>query len=154
MIIIKPDLQVKEIFLAGPIQGAPDWQNEVAKRLYDKNVILYSPKRHDDQNFDYNEQVDWETEHLTNADIIVFYLAKEKDAIPGRSYAQTSRFELGENLARIKYTNAKQKVVIFCDKAFHGKTYIKEKAISELYKDFTFFFDNKDAFYAKLNQLI
>lgn len=153
MIILKPDLNAKTLFLAGPIQGAPDWHKEVEKELFDKNVILFSPKREDDMNFDYNEQVDWETAHLITSDILVFYLAKEKTPIPGRSYAQTTRFEIAENLARILYTGVNQKVIIFCDPKFHGGTYIKEK-VETYYKDFASFYNNKEDFYKQLKALL
>lgn len=81
------------VFLAGPIQGAPEWQNSMPTDL---NVVYLNPRREKDPNFDYTEQIKWETEALRIADIILFWIPKEASEIPGRSYAQTSRHELAE----------------------------------------------------------
>ena len=149
MVIIKPNIKPKTVFLAGPIMGAPDWHEELINKLKNENVIIASPKRNKSKDFNYDEQVEWETTNLENADIIIFYLAKEKDNVPGRSYAQTSRLELGENLARIKYCKTKQKIIVYGEEGFHGLNYIKLKI--ECYKNFATYYNDKDLF---LNELI
>lgn len=127
------------IFLAGPIQGAPDWQEEFIKKIEkelsnfksNKNVIITSPRRLEkkDDTFVYDEQVDWESYYLDKASkqgIIVFWLPKEKEKIDGRSYAQTTRFELGEWWS--KGQNIKDfKIVIGSQKEFDGMKYITKK---------------------------
>ena len=94
------------IFLAGPIQGAPDWQTSTADELLhhlpDSNVA--SPRRVadiDSPRFDYKEQVTWEKYHLRRSralGVIAFWFAAQDPTIPyetGRAYAQTSRIEIG-----------------------------------------------------------
>lgn len=44
------------VFLAGPIQGAPDWQFDMPDI---KNVIWLSPRRKTYDDFDYEEQTSW-----------------------------------------------------------------------------------------------
>ena len=64
------------IFLAGPIQGATEWHDEVINKIIielknfrtNKNIIICSPKRTKiDNNFNYDEQVDWESYYLEKA---------------------------------------------------------------------------------------
>lgn len=95
------------IFLAGPIQGAPDWQSEAINKI--KNVVssksrlhIFNPRRDKlDDDFDYQKQTDWEKSGLRQSaknGAIVFWFAKQDDSLPypsGRSYAQTSRIEFG-----------------------------------------------------------
>lgn len=101
---IEPDAPV--IFLAGPIQGAPDWQTpmgvELLHHLPESNVA--SPRRAaetDASAFDYKEQVAWEKHHLRRSralGVIAFWFATQDSTIPyeaGRAYAQTSRIEIG-----------------------------------------------------------
>src|SRR5215475_9004104 len=90
------------IFLAGPIQGAGDWQAEASTIILARRpgVVIASPRRaYLPGEFDYGKQVDWETHHLRRAaknGVILFWLAREVEPVPARAYAQTSRFELGE----------------------------------------------------------
>ena len=90
------------IFLAGPIQGAVDWQSTAIELIKKENphIIVANPRRRClDGEFDYEAQVDWETFHLRRAGengVIMFWLPKETDHDHNRAYAQTSRVELGE----------------------------------------------------------
>lgn len=98
LVLIAPDNWEKEepfIFLAGPIQGAPDWQTEAIKIIQAKNpkILIASPRRPNfpinDKNA-FNEQVDWETKYLNQAGqlgVILFWLAQEREVIRGRAYA-------------------------------------------------------------------
>src|SRR5690349_2330032 len=90
------------IFLAGPIQGAPDWQTEAATIIHDmdSSIVIASPRRdYPEGTFVYEKQVDWETNFLRTAGrigVVSFWLAAQVEEVVGRSYAQTARFELGE----------------------------------------------------------
>jgi len=58
------------IFLAGPIQGAPEWQTEAAGMIHtlDSGLIVASPrKNYAEGKFVYEKQVDWETHYLNIA---------------------------------------------------------------------------------------
>lgn len=120
----------KCVFLAGPIQGAPDWQNEAIKILTElkPDVVIASPRRPDPENVDYDSQVDWETQHLRkagNQGVIMFWLAKEQEQIPGRSYAQTSRAELFE--WKVRHERDGAKLVIGIEEGFSGAKYIRKR---------------------------
>jgi len=123
------------IFLAGPIQGAENWQNDIIEKIQNefknkklnKNIIINSPRRDiiTTENFDYEEQVNWESYHLNKSHtngIILFWMPVAKESEKGRSYAQTTRFELGEFFNKLK-----DNFIIGCDKNFHGSKYIKFK---------------------------
>lgn len=118
------------IFLAGPIQGTSDWQSILGTKLsqifndliYGSNVIIASPRTQ--AKIDYQEQVDWETLWLQRAaknGMIVFWLARETIHDCSRSYAQTTRFELGEWLAK-----AEDRVIIGVEEGFSGSKYISK----------------------------
>ena len=113
--------KVWKVFLAGPIQGAPDWQNNMPE---EENIVWLSPRRpeYPVPNFNYNEQVQWETDALRMANIVIFWIPEPAEDVAGRSYAQTTRFELGENLARGK------RIIIGAYKDFPGRKYLEFKA--------------------------
>ena len=76
MKVIQPlNLNINDpiIFLAGPIQDAPEWHQIIIKsltdKLGDKNVVIASPKILGEKPSDwtYQKQVDWETEYLNKA---------------------------------------------------------------------------------------
>lgn len=95
------------IFLAGPIQGAPDWQSRAVHQISsfkDNDFWLCNPRRSegtDKSKFDYYEQVSWELDQLTKArdyGAVIFWFAKQDPKVEypaGRAYAQTTRFEMG-----------------------------------------------------------
>lgn len=134
-LVIRPPEQAEIdnpiIFLAGPIQGASDWQARAIEILHSANpdLVIASPRRDSfGERFDYREQVDWETEYLRRAGfngVILFWLAKEQEQIPGRSYAQTTRFELAEWVTEHKYTGAK--VVIGIEEGYSGARYVRHR---------------------------
>ena len=136
------------IFLAGPIQGAPHWNDWFIGQLHDLDIDIFDPRRDSMDGFVYDEQVAWETEHLLAAGIISFSFIAPIEDVPGRSYAQTSRFELGECLARAKYRTG-QKVIVFAEKRnlrdddgnFPGANYFKYKIENE-YPDVAEFYDD------------
>ena len=118
------------IFLAGPIQGAPDWQSDAVNILIalKPDICIASPRRESFEEVNYDEQVTWETENLRKAGengVIMFWLAKENEQISGRSYAQTSRAELFEWKMRHERDGAK--IVIGIEEGFTGSRYIKKR---------------------------
>ncbi len=121
----------KIVFLAGPIQGAPDWQSKMINRLQEvyPSLNIASPKRIDkSKEFVYNKQVDWETHYLNEAaknGVIIFYLANEAKKIEGRAYAQTTRFELGEWKAKSELLGTK--LVIGIEEDFTNARYIRRR---------------------------
>lgn len=125
------------IFLAGPIQGSSEWHEEFIQKLKSnlkikKNVTICSPKRLTKDNFIYDGQVDWESFYLEQASkrgLIVFWLAKEQEKVEGRSYAQTTRFEIGEWWAKAVHRKD-LKIVIGAEEGFEGLRYITKKFAS------------------------
>ncbi|CAN5379415.1 hypothetical protein BH10PAT3_BH10PAT3_3000 [soil metagenome] len=94
----------KLIFLAGPIQGAQDWQAQ-AIDLLDTNFHVANP-RHDYGDIVFDEahkikQVRWEKHQLVRAAQhggIIFWFAAQDQSLKyeeGRAYAQTTRIEFG-----------------------------------------------------------
>jgi hypothetical protein len=119
------------VFLAGPIQGAPDWQNEAAGLIhsYDENLIVASPRKdYHPGEFIYERQVDWETNYLNRASewgAVLFWLALQAEDTPGRSYAQTSRFELGE--WKVRHQVNATKLVVGIEEGFGNERYIRRR---------------------------
>lgn len=119
------------IFLAGPIQGTWDWQTDAAAQIHerDSRIIVASPrKEYLDGSFNYQKQVNWETEYLRRAGragVIGFWLAAETEPIEGRAYAQTTRFELAEWKMRHEYMGAA--LTIGIEPGFSGEKYIRQR---------------------------
>lgn len=119
------------IFLAGPIQGAPDWQSRAAEIIHnsDASITVASPRRaHPEDTFIYEKQVDWETHFLRRAGrlgVIGFWLAAQTEETPGRAYAQTSRFELGEWKVRHEYEQTK--LALGIEDGFGNASYIRRR---------------------------
>ena len=120
----------KVIFLAGPIQGAPNWQSNAINILttLKSNICIASPRREKFEGVNYDEQVDWETENLRNAGkngVIRFWFAREGEQIQGRSYAQTTRAELFE--WKVRHERDGAKIVIGIEEGFSGAKYIRRR---------------------------
>ena len=96
------------VFLAGPVQGAPDWQTPLADDLLRQNddIIVFSPRRNevDQQRFDADEQKDWEfvsRDRTRLLGVTAFWWEAQDPGIAypqGRAYAQTTRIEMGMTL--------------------------------------------------------
>lgn len=118
-------------FLAGPIQGAPDWQSEATARIHelDPSIVVASPRKdYPEGTFVYEKQVDWETHFLRVAGklgVIAFWLARQTIETPGRAYAQTSRFELAEWKMRHEYEGVK--LTIGIEEGFGNARYIRRR---------------------------
>lgn len=119
------------VFLAGPIKGAPDWQGEAIRWFaeHGPGIAVASPRRTDrTTEFDYDTQVEWETHHLRRAadrGVILFWLAREVVSVPGRAYAQTTRFELAEWKMRHERDGAR--LVLGIEDGFSGERYIRHR---------------------------
>lgn len=119
------------IFLAGPIQGAPDWQAEAAIAIHDidPTIVVASPRRdYPEGTFVYEKQVDWETHFLRKAGrigVVGFWLAAQTEETPGRAYAQTTRFELAEWKMHHEYEGIKLTVGI--EEGFGNARYIRRR---------------------------
>ena len=140
------------IFLAGPIQGAPEWQTKAADLIHDidPSVVVASPrKNYAPGEFVYPRQVDWETHFLRRAGgtgVVAFWLAEQErerrnirqrfmmafqllfspDKIKSpRAYGQTSRFELAEWKMKHEYEGAKLTIGIQED--FGNARYIRRR---------------------------
>lgn len=119
------------IFLAGPIQGGPDWQSDAARYIHDQDpsLVVASPrKNYPEGTFIYERQVDWETYFLRSAGrtgVIAFWLAAQVEETPGRAYAQTTRFELAEWKMRHEYEGAK--LTLGIEEGFGNARYIRRR---------------------------
>src|SRR5262245_63781042 len=117
------------VFLAGPIQGARDWQIDAAQLLGELAPTLHvaNPRRqYPPGTFEYAAQVDWETHHLRRAaecGIILFWLAREVEPIPGRCHAQTSRFELAE--WKVRHERDGVRMVVGVENGLSGAGYVR-----------------------------
>ncbi len=121
----------KIVFLAGPIKGAPDWQAQAIKDLADLDVYVANPRRENVINFNLDLQVNWESRFLAAADVIMFWIPPKVADVSGRDYAQTSRFELAEWMAKTHYNHTHKQVVVGIDDAFFGKIYIVKRLQAE-----------------------
>ncbi|MBR1915687.1 MAG: nucleoside 2-deoxyribosyltransferase domain-containing protein, partial [Alphaproteobacteria bacterium] len=121
----------KIVFLAGPIKGAPDWQSQAVKDFADLDVYVANPRRENVVNFNLDLQVDWESKFLALADVIMFWIPAKESDVAGRDYAQTSRFELAEWMAKTHYNHTRKQVVVGIDDAFFGKSYIIKRLQAE-----------------------
>lgn len=77
-----------KVFLAGSIEmgKAEDWQAEIPKLFKDRqNLVFFNPRRNDwdssweqkASNPQFNYQVNWELDHLDEADLIFMYFSPE-----------------------------------------------------------------------------
>ena len=125
------DVEGRVVFLAGPIQGAPDWQAEAAGIIHklDDTIVVASPRKdYAPGSFVYEKQVDWETHFLNRAaknGAVMFWLAKMAEETPGRAYAQTSRFELGE--WKMHHQQEKTTLVVGIEDGFGNARYIRRR---------------------------
>ena len=140
----------KIVFLAGPIKGAPDWQDQAVKDLADLDIYVANPRRENVQNFNLDLQVGWESKFLALSDVIMFWISKKESDVAGRDYGQTTRFELSEWAAKTHYNREHKKIVVGIDDAFFGKSYIVKRLASENVA----VYDNYTATLAKVRALI
>lgn len=103
---IEEDAERLAIFLAGGITGCDDWQSEMEQMLSGTDFITFNPRR--EGMFDTiqpewgEEQIRWEVDHMSMADIILFWFPKE-------GMCMITLFELGKCLGSGK------RVLVGCD---------------------------------------
>ena len=125
MEVIKPEPKNRvysdksiKIFLAGSIEmgKAEDWQAEIPKLFKDRqNLVFFNPRRDDwdssweqkASNPQFNYQVNWELDHLDEADLIFMYFSPE-------TKSPISLLELG------LYANL-EKMIVCCPDSFYRK---------------------------------
>lgn len=125
MIEYQPNQKYKKdrytIFLGGSIEmgNCDNWQQKIILDLQNENVILLNPRR---DNFDhtqlqsidnkyFRDQVNWELDGLSNADLIVINL------LPG-TYSPISLLEIG---LFTKIDSNNDKMLICCPEGFWRK---------------------------------
>lgn len=114
------------VFLAGPMKGAPKWQRtvpKIAESIGIDGVTWLNPYRCQ-RWVTWREQVAWETQGLRDSDVALFWIPNQETEVEGRDYAQTTRMELLENLARGK------RVILGIDDDIRAADYMKYKAKS------------------------
>lgn len=141
------------IFLAGPIQGAPNWQERAVSELTSAcadidnshTLTIANPRRatmfHGEFGLEmYQQQVRWERLWLRRAAVrglIVFWLAKEEQHRCDRAYAQTTRFELGEAFGRYieqDTPHCSPPFFIGMEEGFTGTKYVRYMMENYIYK--------------------
>lgn len=76
---------------------------------------------------EYHEQVNWGHEHINHAvnyGVMLFWLARPVIRTAEHAYAQTTRFELGEAMA--KHIQMGNKVVVGLEEGFGNEKYIRQ----------------------------
>ena len=112
------------VFLAGPVQGAPDYQTRFAGHLFTahEGIVVASPRRlpADQLRFNSDQQVAWEVasrERAYRFGVTAIWFAAQDladDTYPeGRAYAQTTRIELGETVRQYMHVPESRFVVGF-----------------------------------------
>ncbi len=128
--VIIPKTYVREIedplvFLAGPIIGAPNWQDEAIEILFsmEPDLVIATPRRgirdriapyvvNGDENY-FPRQRAWERHYLDIASktgAILFWLPGQAEYNPNKVYGATTRLELGQWMTNYRYDNS----VRFC----------------------------------------
>lgn len=124
------------VFLAGPVKGAFDWRDEAIVHLRSKAVDLNicTPQRdggvHKFSEEDYQQQVEWEGRYLRRCaaeGCVLFWLPAEQQNGPPAAgcYAQTTRFELGEWLARSRTDRVA--LAIGAEEGYSGYRYLRSR---------------------------
>lgn len=111
------------VFLAGPMKASPrGWRNKLVKAATEmgmNNITFISP-RYTTMRMPSN-QVQWETQGLRMCDVALFWIPNKdpKAELGNRIYAETTKMELPENLARGK------KVILGIDSEICGTRHMK-----------------------------
>lgn len=62
------------IFLAGATRNCPDWPITLAQLLVNTNYVIFTPSQ--DPTLNIERQIEWEFQHIRQADMLVFWLCK------------------------------------------------------------------------------
>ena len=121
--IINSPTEIKEksgwtVFLAGPMKASPrGWRNKLVKAATEMgmdNITFISP-RYTTMRMPSNQE-QWETQGLRMCDVAIFWIPNKdpKAELGDRVYAETTRMEYAENIARGK------KIIIGIDSEISG----------------------------------
>lgn len=86
------------VFIAGPSPRdtkIKSWRPDFMQQLFDsgfKGTIINPENKEFNEKFDYDKQVEWEDKGLNAADLIVFWVPRDLEALPGF----TTNIEFGE----------------------------------------------------------
>ena len=111
------------VFLAGPMHSSPrGWRNRLvrtAEEMGMDNITFLSP-RYTTMRMPSN-QVQWETQGLRMCDVALFWIPNKdpKAELGTRVYAETTKMELAENIARGK------KIILGIDTEINGTRHMK-----------------------------
>lgn len=111
------------VFLAGPMKASPrGWRNKLVKAATEMgmdNITFISP-RYTTMRMPSN-QVEWETQGLRMCDVALFWIPNKdpKAELGTRVYAETTKMELAENIARGK------KIILGIDSEISGTRHMK-----------------------------
>lgn len=125
------------VFLAGPVQGAQDWQSDMATKLLRSGfqMNIASPRRTDMDDpkvraaFDrqaQHAQIDWELRHIHQAikfGVLVINFAAQDLSLEyptGRAYAQTTRFEAGAAILGQEFFDGHAHIAVRIDPLYKG----------------------------------
>ena len=111
------------VFLAGPMKASPrGWRNKLVKKAGDMGIdgVTFLNPRYNTMHQPSN-QVVWETQGLRMCDVALFWLPNKdpKAELGHRVYAETTRMELAENVARGK------KIILGIDSDISGTRHMK-----------------------------
>lgn len=126
-----PDSHKPWVFIAGGISNCPDWQSEMVRRInidlkLDDEVVVINPRRKDFDILDPEMtvvQIEWEHEHLDNADVIMFWF-------PFHTLCPITLYELGVYAAR------GTKLIVGCHPAYAREVDVR-KQLSLIRPDIT-----------------
>lgn len=133
-ILISPNTEEVEdpiIFLAGPVNGAPDWQSDAIGHLsLNESIHIVSPRQARDESVplsaqESKKQIEWEQHYLQKAmrdGVVLFWFAKPLLETKPLHFAQQSFFELGDILAK---TQGKDVVCAGIEEGFPGSEYLR-----------------------------
>lgn len=117
---IPVDLTTPVVFLAGSIEmgKAEPWQNKISDLIGQlaPQVLVANPRREswdaslsqELANPTFNQQVRWEQDYITRADLVIFYFQ-------GGTFSPITLLELGGHLARL---DAPRSTIVCCPKDF------------------------------------
>ena len=101
------------VFLSGSVSGR-DWRAALVERLNEHDIVFLDPRSDDYESIvgsdKFHEQVDWEQDGLTNADVIAMYF--NHDSVSPISLMEFGLFARSE------------KMVVYCAKEYKHKGYV------------------------------
>lgn len=152
---INEENRALKIFLAGSISGkdglgsmSEDWQTRVTNALSEYDVEIYNPRRDDwDSTWEqdptrgtqFHEQVNWELDHIEDADLVVFYFDPE-------TKSPITLAELGLVLGLGK------EILVYCPKEFYR--YGNVAILVDKYNDQKNLFIDESEWMAEIEMLI